>query len=235
MVTGIILAGGESTRAGTNKMLLEVGGKPIIFHTIDSMRPFVDKIIVVTGKFHDELIQNLKDVEVVFNKNYKDGMFSSVRAGVARAEGNFFILPGDCPCVSKETFKLLLDCDDFSIRVPAYNGRTGHLYAGQADRPLQSCRPHGEPLSGSVQQRIACCDGSGCSRVRACCTARRWVCAAQDALGTRAGGELLRQMGDMGYLGRNVGHQHLPATHARRHRFVCRHHPVLVHYLACRD
>ncbi len=148
MVTGIILAGGESTRAGTNKMLLEVGGKPIIFHTIDSMRPFVDKIIVVTGKFHDELIQNLKDVEVVFNKNYKDGMFSSVRAGVARAEGNFFILPGDCPCVSKETFKSLLDCDDFSIRVPAYNGRTGHpMYV---NRKLRRHILH-EPLDSNLR------------------------------------------------------------------------------------
>lgn len=127
MITGIILAGGLSTRAGQNKLLLEVGGKPIILHTIEAMRPFVDKLIVVTGKYHDELNTILKDVEVVFNKNFKDGMFSSVRAGVAHAEGNFFVLPGDCPFVSKKTMSALLDCDDsFSIRVPAYNGRTGH-------------------------------------------------------------------------------------------------------------
>ena len=145
MITGIILAGGESTRAGQNKLLLEVNGKPLLLHTIESVRPFVDKIVVVTGKYHNEMAPLLKDVEVIHNQNYKDGMFSSVKAGVMQAEGNFFIIPGDCPCVSKDVFKALLKCDDFSIRVPVYDGHTGHpMYVNRTHRrqmlhePLES-------------------------------------------------------------------------------------------------
>ncbi len=60
MATGIILAGGESRRANTNKMLLEIYDKPLILHTIENMSPFVEKIIVVTGKYYEELKPHLK-------------------------------------------------------------------------------------------------------------------------------------------------------------------------------
>lgn len=60
MATGIILAGGESRRANTNKMLLEIDHQPLILHTIKSLQPFVDKIIVVTGKYDRELRPLLK-------------------------------------------------------------------------------------------------------------------------------------------------------------------------------
>lgn len=126
MVTGIILAGGKSTRCSTNKLMLKVMNKPLILHTIDSIRPFVDKIIVVTGKYHEEFKPILKDVDVVFNKDYELGMFSSIQAGVKHVEGNFLILPGDCPFVKKETFRLLLSEDDFLLRVPMYMGSSGH-------------------------------------------------------------------------------------------------------------
>lgn len=125
-ITGIILAGGESKRAHQNKMLFEFNKKPLILHTIDSIRPFVDKVVVVTGRYHKELAPILGDVEIAYNKNYKKGMFSSVKTGVKKAEGNFFIIPGDCPFVSKATFDALLKDGDFSIRVPVYFGDTGH-------------------------------------------------------------------------------------------------------------
>lgn len=125
-ICGIILAGGESKRAHQNKMLLKFDNKPLILHTIDSIKPFVDKIVVVTGRYHDELAPMLDGVEVIYNKDYEKGMFSSVKAGVNAIEGNFFIIPGDCPFVSKPTFKSLLKEGDFSIRVPAYLSVTGH-------------------------------------------------------------------------------------------------------------
>ena len=57
LMVGIVLAGGSSTRAKLNKLLLEVDRKPLICHTINTISPFVDKVIVVTGKYHDELIK----------------------------------------------------------------------------------------------------------------------------------------------------------------------------------
>lgn len=131
MAEGIILAGGESRRANTNKLLLQVNGKSIIRHTIDSMKPYVDKIIVVTGKYHDELLPYLFDVEVAHNEQYERGMFSSVLTGVEHVHDDFFIIPGDIAFVSGEVFEALLG-GSFSLRVPAYKGKTGHpLYVSK--------------------------------------------------------------------------------------------------------
>ena len=127
MIYGIILAGGKSSRMGQNKMLLPFNGEPVIFHTIKGMKPNVDHIIVVTGKYDKEIREALKgqDVEIVYNKDYELGMFSSILTGVAKVEGDFFIIPGDCPFVKAETYqKMLMGRGD--IRVPRYKEQEGH-------------------------------------------------------------------------------------------------------------
>lgn len=127
MAEGIILAGGKSTRMKTNKMLLDIAGHPVIWHTVKSMFPFVNRIIVVTGKYDEEIREALKNEDVTFvhNLDYEKGMFSSVLAGVNLVKEDFFIIPGDCPFVSKETFLSLLNGSG-DIRVPNYKGEDGH-------------------------------------------------------------------------------------------------------------
>lgn len=44
-----ILAGGESSRMGRNKALEPLGGKPVIAHVIDSLKPFARDIFIVAG------------------------------------------------------------------------------------------------------------------------------------------------------------------------------------------
>ena len=61
MAQGIILAGGFSTRTKTNKMSLMINHKPLLVHTIDSMRPFVDKIVLVTGHYDQEIRSFIKE------------------------------------------------------------------------------------------------------------------------------------------------------------------------------
>ncbi len=127
MAEGIILAGGKSTRMKTNKMLLDINGHPVIWHTIQSMSPFVTKIIVVTGKYDKEIREALKDQNVSFayNKDYEKGMFSSVLTGVKETNDDFFIIPGDCPFVKNETYLALLNGKG-DIRVPQYQENDGH-------------------------------------------------------------------------------------------------------------
>lgn len=125
-MVGIVLAGGSSTRAKLNKLLLEVDRKPLICHTIDTISPFVDKVIVVTGKYHEELINVITNCEIVFNSNHEQGMFSSVLAGIEKAKGNdVLLIPGDITNVSKNTIKALLSGSK-PIRIPSYNGKAGH-------------------------------------------------------------------------------------------------------------
>ena len=125
---GIILAGGKSTRMGRNKLLIDINGHPVIWYTIKSMRPFVEHLIVVTGKYDKEIREALKeekDLDIVTNHDYEKGMFSSVKTGVNKVRDSFFLIPGDCPFVDKKTYLSLLEGKG-DIRVPNYHGEDGH-------------------------------------------------------------------------------------------------------------
>ena len=124
---GIILAGGKSTRMKQNKLLLLYKEKPILVHAIEGMKPFVDTIVVVTGKYDKEIREALKgfDVKIVTNFDYEKGMFSSVKTGVKHVGSDFFLLPGDCPFIKNETYLALLKGNG-KIRVPSYKGEDGH-------------------------------------------------------------------------------------------------------------
>jgi 2-C-methyl-D-erythritol 4-phosphate cytidylyltransferase len=43
----IVVGGGSSTRFGTDKLMVEVGGRPLIAHTVDAVREYVDVFVVV--------------------------------------------------------------------------------------------------------------------------------------------------------------------------------------------
>ena len=125
MVTGIILAGGHSSRAKTNKLLLLVDSKPLISHAIDSLKSHVDKLVVVTGRYDKELRPYLNDVIVAYNKDYDLGMFSSVLTGIACCDDEALILPGDMMNISHKTFETILN-NKGVITIPTFKGETGH-------------------------------------------------------------------------------------------------------------
>lgn len=128
-IEGIILAGGLSTRARTNKLLLNIGGKTLIERCILGMYDVCSKIIVVGGHRVEEISNILSlysKVELIYNHNYLDGMFSSVTKGLSEIKSeNFFIIPGDYPAIKKRTYEEMLKVDK-DIIIPIYNGRRGH-------------------------------------------------------------------------------------------------------------
>ncbi|MFA7032551.1 MAG: nucleotidyltransferase family protein [Bacilli bacterium] len=128
MVEGIILAGGYSSRAKQNKMLLRFNDKPLIFYTVMSLLPFVNHLIVVTGHYDLDIRQALRDfpqIEIVRNSNYDKGMFSSILCGVKKIHSDILILPGDCPFIKNETIVSLLNGIG-DIRIPEYKNKHGH-------------------------------------------------------------------------------------------------------------
>lgn len=128
MVDGIVLAGGYSSRFKQNKMTVIFKDKPLIMHTIDTMSLVCNKIFIVTGFYHqeiEELLKGYSNIQLIYNKNYNQGMFSSVKVGVGQVNHDFFIIPGDCPLVKEEVYQELLNADG-DIRVPSYNHRLGH-------------------------------------------------------------------------------------------------------------
>lgn len=128
MIDGIILAGGYSSRIKKNKMVLLYNDLPIICNVIEAMKDYCEKIIIVTGHYHDEIVNVVSKYDQVIvkrNINYDLGMFSSVITGVNEVNNDFFLTPGDYPLITKATFRQLIDATG-KIRVPIFNNRKGH-------------------------------------------------------------------------------------------------------------
>ena len=128
MAQGIVLAGGFSSRTQNNKMRLEINGKPLIIYTIEAMKPFVNKIYVVTGHYDQDIRSFVKEdekIKIVYNKDYPKGMFSSVLCGVKEVTEDFFIVPGDIPFINAGTYSALLKGTK-PVRYPSYLGKEGH-------------------------------------------------------------------------------------------------------------
>lgn len=126
----MILAAGLSSRAGTNKLLADLGGLTVIERTIATFRDICPRIIVVGGNRADELRAVLAPlaprVELVVNGNFRAGMFTSVKAGLGAVRaGRCFLTPGDCPFVPPAVPARLLTVPG-DIVVPRAGGRTGH-------------------------------------------------------------------------------------------------------------
>lgn len=122
LFAGIILAAGLSSRMKTWKPGKLINGIPLIVYTIRSMLVHCNKIIVVGGyNFEklDEIINNLNifssleraKILLIENRDYKSGMFSSVKFGLANVSNSegVFILPGDIPFVNSSTFFTLIN------------------------------------------------------------------------------------------------------------------------------
>ena len=128
-VEGIVLAAGLSSRTGRYKMALRLGEKAVIQHSVESMYEMVRRVLVVVGWKAErirELLADYANVEIVMNEEFRRGMFSSIKAGIARVEApSFFLLPGDHPLVDADVYRKMLTVSG-DIVIPTFGGRRGH-------------------------------------------------------------------------------------------------------------
>lgn len=125
----VILSAGLSSRMRKNKMIMEIGGKTIIERCVDTFYNFCSRIIVVTGRYHQDVntrLTSYSKVQFVYNRNYLEGMFSSVKAGIKHVSAQrFFIIPGDYPLIQHSTINDMINTDECFV-APVYEGEQGH-------------------------------------------------------------------------------------------------------------
>lgn len=146
-IAAVILAAGYSSRLGAWKPLQPLGPSTFIEEAVRRFRAAgIEDIRVVTGHRAaaiEPVLQKL-GVRGVFNPDYDQGMFASVRAGVLSLEPEitaFFLLPVDLPLVKPRTIRALLEArrrQGVSVIYPCFQGRRGHppLIATAAVRNL---------------------------------------------------------------------------------------------------
>lgn len=136
-VAAIILAAGRGARYGaqSNKLLVEIGGQPILrCVAAAALASRARRTIVVTGHARHEAEAALHGLCVDFrhNPDFASGLASSLRVGLAAAGGadGALMMLGDMPGVSPSTLDALIaafEADkDCAAIVPAFRGKRGN-------------------------------------------------------------------------------------------------------------
>jgi molybdenum cofactor cytidylyltransferase len=135
MLSAILLAAGESKRMGKPKQLMPLGQSTILEQAIDNLlNSAVDEIIVVLGHRAEEIRKTIaaKPVKIMVNPNYKEGMSTSIIAGLILTDPQseaIMLALGDQPSVDSQTINHLIGefyNHDKGIAAPTYQGRRGH-------------------------------------------------------------------------------------------------------------
>jgi molybdenum cofactor cytidylyltransferase len=136
-IAAVVLAAGRSTRmGGPNKLLAEIGGKPLIRIAVEqALGSRAGPVIVVTGHQHEEVKQALAGLAARFvhNPEFASGLGSSLRAGIAAvpadADGVVVCL-GDMPQVDAALINRLIaafDPEKGALAViPVIDGKRGN-------------------------------------------------------------------------------------------------------------
>lgn len=103
-VTGIVLAGGRSSRFGGDKLGADLAGRSLLARTIDAVRPLVDDVLVVGQT------RPIPGVTWVPDERPFEGPLAGLAAGLRAARGELaLVVGGDMPLVSGAVLRLLLD------------------------------------------------------------------------------------------------------------------------------
>jgi molybdenum cofactor cytidylyltransferase len=136
-IAAIVLAAGRSTRmGGPNKLLAEIGGKPLVRIAAEqALASRARPVIVVTGHQRDKVEAALAGLDVRFthNPNFAEGLSTSVKAGLAalpaEADGAIVCL-GDMPQVTAGLIDKLTAAFDPEkgalVVIPVIDGKRGN-------------------------------------------------------------------------------------------------------------
>lgn len=132
----LLLAAGASRRMGdSNKLLIPVGGRPMVRRSASIYCELGMDVTVVLGHDADSVRAALKGLplDTVLNPDYERGQQSSIRVGIKNIdppEKGLFIALSDQPLLTSADIAAF--CESFlagprdKIMVPDYNGQRGN-------------------------------------------------------------------------------------------------------------
>jgi len=134
-IWAIVLAAGKSTRMKQQKLLMPFNGKTIIETVISKIMPVLkSNIMVVLGSNQDEINSKISKLQVEFciNKNFEEGMLSSVVCGFNSLPENAevaLVFLGDQPQIPTGVIQVVINAwkkSEKGIIIPTFKGKRGH-------------------------------------------------------------------------------------------------------------
>ncbi len=108
LFSAVILSGGNSSRMGFDKQMLNINGKSLFENNISKLKEAFAEIIIVTNK--PELYEKF-DLKVVSDKYLNCGPLGGIHAGLQSLNENAqyaYLLACDMPCISANFVEYLI-------------------------------------------------------------------------------------------------------------------------------
>ncbi len=120
-IGAVVLAAGQSRRAGISKLLVEgKDGLPMFMHAVNAaVASNAKPVFVITGHRHEEVEEWLQklDVNVIYNPAYETGVRTSIQLGLKAMPSSCdgaILLPADMPNITATEINKLINKTDFS-------------------------------------------------------------------------------------------------------------------------
>lgn len=127
-VTGILLAGGKSSRMGKDKALIKYGDETFMSDSIKKLNELFNEVIIVTNNVDKYQIENAKTIKDIYSGM---GPMGGIHAALKEAQNSWiFVVPCDMPLW--EPFlveEILRHRTGYDIVVPTIKERMEPLFA----------------------------------------------------------------------------------------------------------
>jgi len=146
--SGIILAGGLSSRMGADKNLMAYSNETLIEHMVKEMRQVVDEIIIASNHTAKYGIPGTTEVQDIYPGM---GPLGGIHAGLLATKKPWaFVVATDMPLFRAELANFILErCAEYDVVVPYINGRWEPLCAAYS---RECIKPIGECLKADIRQ-----------------------------------------------------------------------------------
>ena len=138
-VSGIILAGGESKRLGTDKALLDFGGRTLLELTVERLCEVTADIVIACGQGPRPGWPNV-DAQLVLDRSEGRGPLAGLEAGLRAITNEAAVVVAcDMPFLNPALLSHLAGrLETHAAVVPMVDGRYHALHAVYSQRCLQS-------------------------------------------------------------------------------------------------
>lgn len=149
-IEAFILAGGKSSRFGSDKTVFMFNGKPLIQHVIDSLQPLFSSITIIandSSKYSFIAIPVFPDIIPGL------GPLGGIYTALTYAKTDcIFVCAADMPFLNSEFISYMLEIPHiYDCLVPCWEGNTEPLHAIYS----KSCLPHIQKLIQEKKYKIS--------------------------------------------------------------------------------
>jgi len=135
-VTGVVLAGGKSSRMGFNKAFIEIGDRRLIDATVDRLARLFPEVLIIANDLDLYAYLGMRVIpDLIPNSGSLGGIYTGLTAA---AHPRAFFVACDMPFLSADLITLLVrEAENWDVVVPRVAGELQPMHAVYA----KSCLP----------------------------------------------------------------------------------------------